>query len=116
MRLLTEDLDALGPAVALLAVHCAISLNDAIQVALTGKRSKYADHQRTAPDLERLCGSTRIDQRGVAHLRWLLNSKSAISYADKPFLDAALARDRAERFQSWAYSSFKEVLRVQELT
>ncbi len=37
MLLLADDLEAYDAAVALLAVHCAISLNDAIQVGLLGE-------------------------------------------------------------------------------
>ena len=41
MLFLADDLEAYDAAVALLAVHGVISLNDAVQVAMTGKRSKY---------------------------------------------------------------------------
>lgn len=114
MLFLVDDLDAYDAAVALLAVHCAISLNDAVQIAATGKRSRYENHSQTLSDLEGICRANRIDIRGIAHLRWLLTKKTAISYGDRRFTDAALARDKAERFQSWAYSSFREELRAQE--
>jgi hypothetical protein len=114
MLLLADDLEAYDAAVALLAVHCAISLNDAIQVGSTGKRSRYESHVQTVSDLERICRSNRIDTLGIVHLKWLLTNKTAISYGDRRFTDTAVARDKAERFQAWAYSSFKEVLRVQE--
>jgi hypothetical protein len=114
MLLLADDLEAYDSAVALLAVHCAISLNDAIQVGTTGKRSKYENHARTLSALERICRSTCVDTTGITHLKWLLTNKTAISYGDRRFTDTATARDKAERFQTWAYGSFKEVLRVQE--
>ncbi len=89
-------------------------MNDAVQIATTGKRARYEHHARTVSDLERICKSNKIDQRGVAHLKWLLANKTALSYGDKRFTESALARNKAERFQTWAYGSFKGVLRVQE--
>jgi hypothetical protein len=100
MLLLADDLEAYDAAVALLAVHCAISLNDAIQVGSTGKRSRYESHVQTVSDLERICRSNRIDTLGIVHLKWLLTNKTAISYGDRRFTDTAVARDKAERFQA----------------
>ena len=114
MLFLADDLRTFEEAVSLLAVHCAISLNDAVQVAVTGKRSRYENHTQTLRDLGILCGANRVDRKGIAHLKWLLEHKTAISYGDRRFNSAAFARDKAERFQVWAYSSFKEVLRVQK--
>jgi len=55
MLLLAENFDMYDAAVSLLAVHCAISLNDAVQIAATGKRSKYENHSQTLSDLEGIC-------------------------------------------------------------
>ena len=112
MLLLADDLNSFDAAVALLAVHCAISLNDAVQIAVTGKRSKYENHSQTLADLRRVCGNNRVDSKGISHLAWLLTNKTAISYGDKRFTYAMLARDKAERFQAWAYSGFRRVLRA----
>jgi hypothetical protein len=114
MKLLSDDLPAYGSSVALLAVHSSISLNDAIAVAVTGKRSKSEDHKRAAADLGKVCSAKKVtDRKGVHHLSWLLGSKTDIAYGskrlDQVFLVAA--KDRAERFQAWAYNNFKEVLR-----
>lgn len=115
MRLLADDLQAYDAAIALLAVHAVISLNDAIQVALSGKRSKYENHRQTISDLERICRSNGvIDTWGIGHLKWLLGHKTAISYGDRRFINIAVAKDKAERFRTWVYISFKEVLRAQE--
>lgn len=115
MLLLAEDLQAYDAAVALLAVHGVISLNDAVQVALTGKRSKHQNHAQTVSDLQGICRINGImSTGGIAHLRWLLSQKTAISYGDRRYTDTALARDKAERFRTWAHSTFKEVFRDQE--
>jgi hypothetical protein len=115
MRLLSDDMPAYASSVALLAIHCSISLNDAISVGVDGKRSKSRDHGRAAIDLEKLCKTAKVtDRRGVQHLSWLLGWKTDVAYGekrlDRTFLQAAM--DRAERFQAWAYNNFKGVLRA----
>lgn len=114
MRLLSDDMSAYASSVALLAVHCAISLNDAIAVGVTGIRSKSEDHKRAAIDLDNLCRVGRIaDRKGVQHLSWLLARKTDIAYGEKRLdrIFLLAARDKAERFQAWAYNNFKGVLR-----
>jgi hypothetical protein len=114
MRLLADDLLSYAEAVALLAIHSAISLNDAVQVAVTGGRSKYEDHKRTTVDLEHICKRYGVPLKGVQHLRWLLSNKTEISYADRTFARSDEALDKAMKFHDWAYNNFKEVLREQE--
>jgi hypothetical protein len=114
MRLLSDDMSAYASSVALLAVHCSISLNDAIAVGVTGKRSKSGDHKRAALDLESLCRASKVkDRKGIQHLTWLLAWKTDIAYGEKRLdrIFLLAARDKAERFQSWAYNNFKGVLR-----
>jgi hypothetical protein len=115
MRLVSEDMFAYGSSVALLAVHSSISLNDAIAVGVTGRRTKSEDHKRAATDLEKLCKASKVtDRKGVQHLSWLLARKTDIAYGEKRLDQTFLlaARDRAERFQAWAYNNFKGVLRA----
>ena len=113
MKLLADDLPAYDAAVALLAVHGAIALNDAILVALTRKRSIAEAHDRAVNELHRACKEKRVSKNGVQHLSWLIARKTAISYADERFGRADEARDHAEKFFTWAYNNFKEGLRVQ---
>jgi hypothetical protein len=102
-------------AVALLAVHGSISLNDAIQIALQGGRSKYEDHGATISDLKRICIQNGVNEtRGVEHLEWLLTRRTDISYSDKHFAYSDAALDHAEKFYRWAYNHFREVLLVQD--
>ncbi len=114
MKFLADDLRTYDAAVALLAVHGAIALNDAILVALTSRRSVAEAHDQAVRELQRTCKRLRIQSKsGVQHFRWLISSKTAISYADERFGRADEAFAHAERFSTWAYNNFKEVLRVQ---
>ena len=97
----------------LLAIHSAISLNDAILARVTGERSKAEDHSAAARELERVCGELKIQKTpGVRHFSFLLRRKSDIAYGDQRIddNDVKSAIDRAERFTNWAYTHFKEVL------
>lgn len=119
MRLLRDSLPverlSTDAAVALLAVHGSISLNDAIQMALRGQRSKYEDHKKTVSDLNGICIQNRVrETQGVEHLKWLLTRKTDISYSDNRFAHSDAALDHAEKFYRWAYNHFKEVLLVQD--
>ena len=44
MELCHDDVRGYSATVSLFAVHCAISYNDAIQIKLTGRRTKSRDH------------------------------------------------------------------------
>jgi hypothetical protein len=99
---------------ACLAVHCSISLNDAIAVGLTGERSKHQEHAHASHELEKLCTANKVaDKKGVQHLNWLFARKADFAYGEKRLdeKNLLLAKDQAERFQAWAYNTFKGVLR-----
>jgi hypothetical protein len=113
MKLVADDLPFYRTGVALLAVHSAISLNDAIATGITGNKGKHQDHLNAASDLERI--SRRLGLKnlnGIHHFRWLLQEKSKIAYGrehlDDAFIRMSIAR--AERFHAWAYNYFKEIL------
>lgn len=114
MKLLNDDVANYRSGVGLLAIHSAISLSDAISVALTGKRGKYQDHAQAARGLNKLCASNKISNRqGINHFKWLLGQKNAVAYEHRRFDDDSvrLAVDKAEKFSAWAYNHFKEILR-----
>ncbi len=79
MELCHDDMPHYSAAVGLLAVHSAISYNDAIQIKLTGKRAKSQDHQRAATATEAACRRARMDTPGVRHLKNLLRVKTHVS-------------------------------------
>jgi hypothetical protein len=113
MKLAALDLAPYRTGIALLAVHSAISLNDAITAGVTGKKSKHQDHMEAAKELEGISKKHRIQNlNGVSHFRWLLTEKTRIAYRRERLDDALIhmAVDKAEKFHSWAYNYFKEIL------
>ena|SRR5258708_458777 len=115
MKRLADDRIAYKSSIGLLAVHSAISLNDAILAGVTGRRSKGEDHGNAAKELQKVCDLVKIENtRGIQHLAWLLGKKTEIAYGEHRLSDATLqlSIDKAERFSNWAYTYFKEVLRV----
>jgi len=117
MKLLAEDVASFRTGIGLLAVHSAISLNDAILVGITGKRGKGEDHQIAVRQLERICNELKMEnKKGVQYFSWLLSKKSDIAYGERRIEDPVLmlSMDRAEKFVNWAYTQFKEVLRAAE--
>ena len=117
MQHLASDLHFAKTSVALLAVHSAISLNDAIMVAITGRRGKDSEHGKAALELGRLCTRLKIKStHGVQHLSWLLSNKTDIAYGERRLDDSFLKMsvEKAERFSNWAYTTFREVLRFEQ--
>ena len=115
MKLTALELVPYRTGIALLAVHSAISLNDAITAGLTGKKSKHQDHLAAVKELEGISRKHRIHNlNGIGHFRWLLTEKTRIAYGRERLDDALILMsvDRAERFHSWAYNYFKEILHV----
>jgi len=113
MRLLADDFGAYRTSIGLLAIHSAISLNDAILAGVTGQSGKSEDHSSAARELERICGELKVEKMpGVRHFSLLLSRKSDIAYGDQRIddNDVKTVIDRAERFANWAYTHFKEVL------
>jgi len=113
MRLLADDFAAYRTGIGLLAIHSAISLNDAILAGITGARSRAEDHSAAARELSKICSELKIEQtQGVRHFSALLSRKTDVAYGDQRIddNDVKSAIDRAERFANWAYTYFKEVL------
>jgi hypothetical protein len=113
MRLAADDMPSYRTSIGLLAVHSAISLNDAIATGVTGGKSKHQDHSEAARDLEKISKKSGVsDLMGISHFRWLLQEKSRIAYGrerlDNTFI--LLSITRAERFHAWAYNQFREIL------
>src|SRR5271157_4483941 len=84
MKLCQDDLSAYASAAALLAVHSAISYNDALLIGLGGARPRGENHREAVTALKRMCSGVRIDHQGIAHLQRLLGAKTDISYGEKP--------------------------------
>lgn len=103
MKLCNDDLSSYASAVALLAVHSAISYNDALHIRLTGVRLKGDDHKNAVRSVRTACKKADIDPAGIKHLEKLLNAKSEISYGNRKIgLEYAQTLSiAAERFQAW---------------
>jgi hypothetical protein len=114
---LAGDMGFARTSVGLLAVHSAISLNDAIMAGTKGSRSKGEDHRTAAAELAKMCGELKVaNLQGIEHFRWLLKKKTSIAYGNERISDSdlKLSVDKATRFLDWAYRQFKEVLRSEE--
>ena len=116
MSLLADDLPSYGNAVALLAVHSAISIADAVLIACTGRRCNEPDHRSVLKPLRTLASSRRADPTGIGQLAWLVSRKTDFAYGDRSILDndIANAKFKAERFLAWAYKNFPEIRRSEE--
>jgi HEPN domain len=91
------------------SVHAAISATDAITVALSGRRSADADHQRAADLLEEIAGSSESMTTSVKQLRALLGRKNQVEYESRrtKAIEAADAVARAQRFVEWAVETVR---------
>ena len=89
------------------AVHAAISAADAICVALGGRRSSDADHQRAADLLQEIGGRSSDIAIQVRRLRELLAKKNVVEYESRQATakEATSAVQKAERFVAWADKS-----------
>ena len=104
MKLCQDDLPAYASAVALLAVHSAISYSDAILIGLGGVRPRAENHWEAVAALKRTCTKAGIDRQGIPHFQRLLSAKTDISYGEKQVDNEKVTALywAAVRFQTWA--------------
>lgn len=108
MRLCADDWRSYASAVALLAVHSAISFNDALCIRVLGERPKGEDHRNATNSARKACKKAKIDPVGIKHLEKLLSAKADISYGDRT-VDVKYAETlsiAAQRFQAWVEKNF----------
>jgi hypothetical protein len=103
MRLCQDDLPAYASAAALLAVHSAISYNDAVLIGLGSRRPRSENHRAAVSALKQACTREGVDHQGIPHFEKLLSAKTDISYGEKHVDDERIAKlcTYAERFQKW---------------
>lgn len=115
-NLCKDDLKTFASAVALLAVHSAISYSDAVILGLGGKRPKSENHRDAITELKRVCTHKKIDYRqGIRQFEKLLGSKSDISYGSDVITNEKVIAlcTAAERFEAWSEKTIK-TLNVRE--
>jgi hypothetical protein len=90
-------------ALALVSIHSAIALNDALLYKLTGHHHADPDHMAAVRRSKKQCLSKRIPQNGLRHLEELVKAKTRVSYSQEK--TTIVAADRlavaSERFETW---------------
>jgi uncharacterized FlgJ-related protein len=109
-RLIADDPEYTS-ALALLAVHSAISWRDAVSMKLVGGVTKNKDHMGAVLVLEKQFASRKLNSDGFKHLKKLIQEKSRASYENRRTTpDAALALAiSAERFERWAIQTLERL-------
>lgn len=109
-KLIDGEREAIS-ALALVAIHSAIAYNDALHLRLTGRRPKGDDHKTAAISTEKSCRSKKLNTNGIAHLKTLIEKKSAYSYGDSAVTSeqAQAVSIKAERFEAWVNQIIKEL-------
>ena len=92
-------------AAGLMAVHCAISANDAVVAFFGGKRSTSRDHVDAVKILMD-CVVTKTTKQNATHLARVIAKKNVIEYESRLFTkaEARAIIDHAEKFLAWAQS------------
>jgi hypothetical protein len=104
MNLCHDGMESYASAVALLAVHSAISFSDAVLIRLTGQRSRSKGHRKAIDAITEACKKAKIQTDGVKHLDKLVSAKTDISYGDREVDEQTVnvLYLAAGRFQAWA--------------
>ncbi len=102
---------AFASATALLSVHSAIALNDALLTIWRGKPRKGEDHREAVRATEAECKARKLATAGVRHLDALVRSKTEVSYGDKVVTHerAEALAEAAKRFETWTFKNCKEI-------
>jgi hypothetical protein len=103
---LAGEEEGYGNAIAILAIHAAIALSDALAIGYSGYKSGAGEHVKAAEVLQEALGS-RADARQIKSLRDILKKKDAASYLGV-FFTLAEARALLEKLTS--FTQWAEVL------
>jgi hypothetical protein len=97
-------------AAALLGIHAAIALNDAVAIHQVGKRTADDQHLSAVRLLEIVCQGAGIDSRGAMRLGEIVSGKNDLAYSDRYVAtdtdQVQRIRRNVERFFTWAYRNF----------
>lgn len=110
MGLASED-DSYGNAIALLAIHAAVSYNDALTISYGEAKSTEGQHVKAADLLvEALRGfDTKVVAARANQLRAILGSKDRVSYTGTFYRleDAAQLLRQTSDFAAWADAMYQ---------
>ena len=101
-NLMKQD-SAYTAAIALVAIHSAIALNDALLFRLTARHEHSENHMDAVIRTKKQCMSRKIPANGLVHLEKLVRAKSKVSYSsEKTTFDFAdTLAVASERFEAW---------------
>ncbi|MCX5666703.1 MAG: hypothetical protein NTY34_00085 [Candidatus Omnitrophica bacterium] len=103
MAMLYAEKSEYWNAAGLNAVHCAISISDALLVKFGGIRSIDSDHKAVVDIMKQNLNLKEIDNK-LSGLMRILSKKSLIEYDNTVFSknDAVETMKQSERFYTWA--------------
>jgi len=103
MAMLYAEKSEYWNAVGLNAVHCAISISDALLVKFSGIRSIDSDHKSVVEIMKQKLNLNDMDNK-LSSLMRILAKKSLIEYDNTVFSknDAMETMKQSERFYTWA--------------
>lgn len=109
LRAVASEGDTYGNAMAIIAIHAAISYADALSIALREIKSIDGNHSMAVPALQHALGH-RADPRQCKRLQNIVNQKDAVSYQGEYYTleDAAAVVDEVDVFAEWALSVFEQ--------
>ncbi|MGH7495140.1 MAG: hypothetical protein ACREOO_22440 [bacterium] len=91
-------------AAAILQVHAAIALADAIAIKLSGVRSRGENHYETITLLDEVVAPGQDKEKALRQLRAIIDQKNWVSYSGKIFSrrDVDKLAKLLDRFRNWA--------------
>jgi hypothetical protein len=105
---ITDEDDHTGNAIAIVAVHAAISWADAVCIAYSGMKSTDGDHTRAADLLQDALG-TRADAQALRSLRAVLQKKDMVAYGGAYYrvCEGRTLLGYVETFSGWAERTYE---------
>lgn len=108
-RLMDRD-PQYAAALALVSIHCAIALNDALLFKLTKRSHRGEDHMAVVRVTKKQCSSHGIPATGIRHLEDLVRAKTRVSYSEERTTIEVATRlaIASERFETWVRPLIKQ--------
>jgi len=100
-------------AAALLGIHAAIALTDAVVAHKVGRRAADERHDTAVRLLKDVCQTAGVDPGGAKRLGEIVSRKNHVAYGDRYAAadtdELQRVRRDVERFFTWAYRNFGSV-------